>query len=243
MMSVQGKLTKELMGPNLPVDMPAVNPAAVFFKEVRMLRFDYITHPEIAARVIPSQFSLADDAIATFTVLEYGFSLVGPYREAILNVTVLYRDMPYSYSVQLMLTSALPTMGGREIGIPKKVGFVEITQHEDTLAAYVERPKGERLATGILRIDQPIEPFPEEMPGPSVMLRPVVYPDKPVQMDLIRIDSVWKPTRMHAATGSCSFTGISVVDPWHTIPVKEMVAASYFEGELYFTGGETLETF
>jgi len=123
------------------------------------------------------------------------------------------------------------------------VGFVEIAQHEDTLAAYVERPKGERLATGILRIDQPIEPFPEEMPGSTVMLRPVVYPDKPVQMDLIRADVVWKPTRVHAATGSCSFTGISVVDPWHTIPVKEMVAASYHEGELHFTGGETLETF
>jgi hypothetical protein len=85
--------------------------------------------------------------------------------------------------------------------------------------------------------------LPVEMPGPSVMLRPVAYPDKPVQMDLIRIDSVWKPTRMHAATGSCSFTGISVVDPWHTIPLKEMLGASYFEGELCFSGGETLETF
>ena len=48
---------------------------------------------------------------------------------------------------------------------------------------------------------------------------------------------------MHAATGSCSFTGISVVDPWHTIPVKEMLGASYLEGDLYFTGGETLGTF
>ena len=242
-MGVEGQLTKEMMGSNLPVDMPATNLDAGFFKEVRMLRFDYVTNPEIAARVIPSKFSLADDALASFVILEYGFTFVGPYKEAILSVNVLYKDSPYAYPVQLMLNSALPTMGGREMGIPKKVGFVEITQHEDTLAGYVDRPQGERLATGILLIDQPIEPFPEEMPGPSLMLRPVVYPDKPVQMDLIRVDSVWKPTRMHAATGSCSCTGLSVVDPWHTIPVKEMLGASYFEGELCFTGGETLETF
>jgi hypothetical protein len=107
----------------------------------------------------------------------------------------------------------------------------------------VERPKGERLATGILRIDKPIEPYPKEMPGSSVLVRPVVYPDKSVQMDLIKMDTVWKPTKAFAATGSCSFTGISVVDPWHTLPVKEMVGTSYYEGELYYSGGETLETF
>jgi hypothetical protein len=54
-MSVEGQLTKEMMGPNLPVDMPATNLDAGFFKEVRMLRFDYVTNPEIAARVIPSK--------------------------------------------------------------------------------------------------------------------------------------------------------------------------------------------
>ena len=242
-MSVKGKLTKEMMAPNLPVDMPAVSRVESFFKDVRMLRFDYITDPEIAARVIPSQLSLADDAAATFMVLEYGFTFVGAYKEAILSVNVLHRDVPYVYFVQLMLNSALPTMAGRDGGYPKKVGFVDITQHEDTIAGYVERPKGQRLATGILRIDQSIEPYPEEMPGSSVLLRPVVYPDKPVQMDLIRMDTVLKPTKVHDATGSCSFTGISVVDPWHTIPVREMVRTAYIEGELYFTGGETLETF
>jgi len=242
-MSVKGKLTKEMMGSNLPVDMPAVNPAAGFFKEVRMLRFDYITDSEIVARVIPSQLSLKDDATAAFMVIEYGFTFVGPYKEAILSVNVLHQDVPYVYFVQLMLNSALPTMAGRDTGYPKKVGFVDITQHEDTIAGYVERPKGERLATGILRIDQPIEPYPEEMPGSSVLLRPVVYPDKPVQMELIRMDTVLKPTKVYAATGSCSFTGISVVDPWHTIPVKKMVGVSYIEGELYYTSGETLETF
>ncbi|MBW2219478.1 MAG: acetoacetate decarboxylase family protein [Deltaproteobacteria bacterium] len=242
-MSVKGKLTKEMMGSNLPVDMPAVNSAAGFFKEVRMLRFDYITDSEIVARVIPSQLSLKDDATAAFMVIEYGFTFVGPYKEAILSVNVLHQDVPYVYFVQLMLNSALPTMAGRDTGYPKKVGFVDITQHEDTIAGYVERPKGERLATGILRIDQPIEPYPEEMPGSSVLLRPVVYPDKPVQMELIRMDTVLKPTKVYAATGSCSFTGISVVDPWHTIPVKKMVGVSYIEGELYYTSGETLETF
>ena len=50
-MRVTGRLTKEMMGPNLPVDMPASNPAGVFFKDVRILQFMYITDPEIAARV------------------------------------------------------------------------------------------------------------------------------------------------------------------------------------------------
>jgi acetoacetate decarboxylase len=242
-MSVKGKLTKEMMGPNLPLDMPTVSPGTSFFKDVRMLRFDFITDSEIAARVIPSQFSLKDDAKAAFMVSDFGFTSVGPYKESVLTVNVLYQDATYVYFVQMMLNSALPTMAGRDTGYPKKVGFVDITQHEDTIAGYVERPKGERLATGILRIDQPIEPYPEEMPSSSLSLRPVVYPDKPVQMDIIRMDTVTKPTKVHAATGSCSFTGISVVDPWHTIPVKEMVGASYLEADFYYTGSETLETF
>jgi hypothetical protein len=232
-----------MMGPNLPLDMPATNSLANFFKDVRILQFMYVTDSKVAAHVIPAQFSLDDEAVASFSVLDYGFTMSGPYKEAILSVNVLYEGVPYSYSVQLMLTSALPTMGGREIGIPKKVGFVDITQHEDTIAGFVERPKGQRLATGILRIDQPIEPCPEEMPVSSIFVRPVMYPDKPVQMDLLKIDSVVKPARLHAATGSCSFTGISVIDPWHTIPVKQMLGATYLEGDFCFAGGETLGTF
>lgn len=102
---------------------------------------------------------------------------------------------------------------------------------------------GERLATGILRIDQPVKPCLEEIPASAILVRPVMYPDKPVQVDLFRIDSVVSPTKMHAASGSCTFMGISVVDPWHTMPVKEMPGASYLEGDLHSTGGETLGTF
>jgi acetoacetate decarboxylase len=241
-MSVKGKLTKEMMGPNLPLDMPATNTAANFFKDVRILQFMYMTDPEVAANVIPSQFSLDDEVMATLSILDYGFTMSGSYKEAILGVNVLYEGIPYSYNVQLMLNSALPTMGGREVGIPKKVGYVDITQHEDTLAGFVERPKGERLVTGILRIDQAIESFPEEMPIQSIVVRPVLYFDKPAQMDLLRVDSVFRPKRVHTATGMLTYTGISVVDPWHTIPVKKMVGCSYLECDFAFCGGKTLGT-
>ena len=98
-MGVQGRLTKENMASTLPVDAPAYHKKPFYFKGARLLRFDYETEPESAARLVPEQLRLADPPSAFLLINAYPWSTLGPYREAVLGVNVLHEDRPLNIPV------------------------------------------------------------------------------------------------------------------------------------------------
>jgi len=42
--------------------------------------------------------------------------------------------------------------------------------------------------------------------------------------------------------GNCTFTGASVLDPWHKLPVVNMIASTYLVSDFFIEGGKILET-
>jgi acetoacetate decarboxylase len=42
-------------------------------------------------------------------------------------------------------------------------------------------------------------------------------------------------------TGSCHFTGVSVLDPWHKLPIRQMVSSWYCVTDSELTEGRVLE--
>ena len=148
-MGVQGRLTKAEMGVTMPVDAPAYGKKPYHFRKARMLRFDYETDPDKAAQLIPKQLSLTDPATGFLLINEYPWSTFGPYKEAILGVNVLYGGQVLHYLSHLMLDSSCPILGGREIyGVPKKMGVVELIQHEDNRFADAFRDLPEEFGEG-----------------------------------------------------------------------------------------------
>ncbi len=245
-MGVQGKLTKAKMGGSMPVDAPAYHKPPFYFKQARFIRFDYETDADAASELIPEQLSLADPATASLMLNEYPWSTVGSYREAVLGVNVLYGDQALFYMSHLMLDKTVPVLGGREIGgIPKKEGIVELVQHDDVMAGYVERPRGIRICSGVFRPELPLEPLPDGTPLNTCSLRVIPSPEKEKDhslVELIQTDLILSSIEMWSGPGNCSFTGASVLDPWHTVPVVKMVASTYLVCDFVIEGSRILET-
>jgi acetoacetate decarboxylase len=246
-MEIQGKLTKDKWGYTMPVSAPAYQRQPYFFKKARMLRFDYETDKESAAELIPEQFSVPDSPTAVVTFAEYPWSTVGPYREAILGLNVKYKGQDINYMIQLILSENMPIMGGREVyGYPKTMGVIEFVEEDGMMAAYVERPKGIRICSGVLRPEYPGDPFPDKTPVEACALRVIPSPEEGKDhslVELIQSTMIFSNTEVWMGTGNCHFTGASVLDPWHMLPVVNHIAASYMVCDFELTGGKVLETF
>ncbi len=246
-MGVQGRLTKQSMASTLPVDAPAYHKKPFYFKGARLLRFDYETEPETAAGLVPEQLRLTEPATAFLLINAYPWSTLGPYREAVLGVNVHYGDRPLHYITHLILDSDVPILAGRELyGFPKKMGIIEFAQQDDVLAAYVERPRGIRICSGVFRPESPLEPPPPDgTPLQTCALRVVPSPAKDRDhslVELIQTDMVLRSVEVWTGTGSCDFPGISVLDPWHRLSVKRMVAATSLVADFVLPEGRILET-
>jgi acetoacetate decarboxylase len=245
-MGLQGKLTRENIAHTMPVDGPAYHKKPFSFKGARLLRFDYETDPEAAARLVPDKLRITDPPTAFLLINEYPWSTLGPYREALLGVNVTHGEQNLHYITHLMLDSDVPILAGRELyGFPKKMGVIEFAQQDDVLAGYVERPKGIRICSGVFRPEAPLDPPPDGTPLQSCALRVIPSPelDKDHSLvELIRTDMILSSAEVWAGTGSCHFPAISLLDPWHNLPVKKMVAATYTVADFLLPAGEILDT-
>jgi acetoacetate decarboxylase len=234
------------MATTMPVDAPAYHRKPFYFKRARFLRFNYETDAETAADLIPEQLRLTDPPTASLSINEYPWSTLGPYREAILGATVQHGNQALQYVTHLMLDAEVPVLAGRDIyGFPKKMGLVEFIQQEDLMAGYVERPKGIRICSGVLRPEQPLDPLPDGTPLSTCSLRVIPSPEKGKDhslVELIQTDLVVSAVELWAGPGSCQFTGASVLDPWHTLPVKKMIGASYLVCDFVLPEGKILQT-
>jgi acetoacetate decarboxylase len=243
-MGVRGKLTKSQMGYCIPVDAPAYGPPPGYFKRARFLRFDYETDAESASRIVPEQLCLLDPPSAAVMFVEYPWSTAGYYREAFLGVNVMYGDEKLFYACYLMLTK--PGFGGREVcGFPKKMGTVEFVQHEDIMGAYMERPQGFRICSGLMRPEQPLEMPPDMGPSAICNLRVIPNPvmgEPPSLIELIRLEGSHENLEMFYGPGNLHFTGVSDLDPWHKVPVVKMIGATYITADLSFKESRILET-
>src|SRR5574338_83034 len=120
-MPLSGQLTKEHLGYSMPVDSPLYASFPVYYEDVRILLFPYLTDAAAAAALVPSQFELvpADPAgkyaIAQVVFARYPFSNIGAYNEVAQTIVVSYKGTPGTYAVRLHVTSDQAMAAGREI--------------------------------------------------------------------------------------------------------------------------------
>jgi acetoacetate decarboxylase len=61
-------------------------------------------------------------------------------------------------------------------------------------------------------------------------------------VELIQTDMIFSSVEVWAGPGNCHFSGASVLDPWHRLPVKNMIASTYTVGDFILPEGRILET-
>ncbi len=244
-MGLQGKLTKNNIGHTMPVDAPAYNKKAFHFRRAKMYKFTFETSAEAVRELIPENLNAVEPATASLLFCEYTWSTMGPYKEAILAVDVTYKGTPYQYFTHLLLDSGEPILVGRDYyGIPKQRADIEFVAEGGVCGAYVDRPKGIRIASSVFRAEAPME-APQEVRWPCCSLRTIPNPEDGKThslVELIQTDMIITPIEVWSGTGSCDLTGFSTFDPWHKLPVLKMVETSYMVADGILGSSKILET-
>lgn len=246
-MGKMGKLTADQFGATTPVTAPAVQSPPFYYRNMEMMFITYKTDPEAALDILPEGLELAEPATATLIFANYHFSTFGPYQEAILSINCTFEGQPMTYTPYLFVDQEAPLIGGREIwGFPKKLGHVDISQQSEQYMGIVERPTGNRIATGIMRTVDNV-PADQFTMLPVVTLKVIPNAEEtgenagPALAQLVSCDFDVKPvvatdglTELWTGPGSLVFDSPSHNDPWYKLAVHEVDSCLYgfFNGYL-----------
>jgi acetoacetate decarboxylase len=211
-----GRLSPDRFGFSMPVTDPPFDRPPYYYRGIEVMGFAYETDDDAAAAIVPEGLTIAHSpAIAQLIFTNFHFSTLGAYTEAILGVSCLWEGEPVTYCANLLVTNEVGLIGGREpYGFPKLFGEVEWVKEHEIISAYAERPKGKRICTGVLR--------PRDILAPEDVASP---PLVTLKVELI-VGSDGRGEGF-SGPGNVTFDSPSAVDPWHRMPVRRMVAASW----------------
>jgi acetoacetate decarboxylase len=244
-MGIQGQLTKSAFGYSVPVDEPLYTPFPVYYDDVTMLVFPYVTSAEAAAKLLPDQFELAPVpgdtegkwAGAMLMFARYGFSSIGPYNEVAQVVSARYRNPVPSgisadvgFAVRLHVDSGVAMAFGREVGgFPKKMGHITVESSPEYVAA-LESPPGLRVCSGELMPIAPVAELtaPNVLPFASVRVLPnpasATPPFSPSLCQIVYTEWVQTQGTFWGARGHLCLTGASALNPYHALPIIQPAA-------------------
>jgi len=246
-MGMEGKLTKDRMGANMPVHAPTcTSDPVIYYRKGRTLIFTYETEDKAAASLLPSQLRLTDVPTVSVFFNDFPWTTVGRYKEVVQAIHCLYGGQEAYYCVHLILDQEAPILGGRErAGFPKKLGYIEAIAESDLMGGFFERPKGIRICSCLMRPETPLEMPPDGTTVKFINLRAIPAPESDKKfslLELVQMDMIQHPIEMWSGKGSCYFTGASDFDPWHHLPIKKMFASVFTVMDFELTNTRILET-
>lgn len=228
-MGTPGQLTPDKFGYSMPVDSPLYEPFPVYYRDVTLMLYSYVTDAKAAAALLPPQLELGEVPIAQMVFAKYPFSTVGSYNEIAQTIACTYQGKPVAYAVRLHVTNAMAMAAGREIGgFPKKLGDITL-ENGEYYSSTLESPPGFRLASALLN---PMAPIPKAIPKTldfaSLRVFPnPVDPKTPTVAQLIGTSWVLSDGEMWEARGSVDLPDTSsVINPYNSLPVIEPIPAA-----------------
>lgn len=245
---LMGRLTKEKFGFSMPVTAPLYEAPPHYYKDARDILVRYETDEEAALDILPEGLELPLPAIAIVLIAYYPFSTFGPYYEALQGLECLWGGEMRTYIAQIFVTTEAALAGGREIwGDPKKFAHIELRQENELFQGIVERPRGSRLCTLLVRPERPRQPPPETDPTvSSIALRVIPSPEEgapPSIAELVEIADQPETHELWAGTGSVSFDNPSTLDPWHRLPVRRTKRGYYRRYDLTSPHGRIIKRY
>lgn len=242
----KGRLTKDKFGTNMPVDTPLYSKPPIYYKNVEELAFTYETDEDAVLDILPEGLELSEPAIGTVLIRRYPFSTLGPYEEAILIVGCTFQGKPSSYIPHIVVNSDIPMAAGREIwGYPKKFAHITLEKDGDLIVGTMERPKGNRICTGVVRPEKPL-PIMETAKIPGLSFRVIPSPDgsiKPSLAELIATPTETTNVDAYTGAGFLEFNSASSIDPWHKLAVKKMLSSVYRRFDMVLHPGKVVKRY
>jgi acetoacetate decarboxylase len=242
-MSARGRLTLEKLGYSMPPDAPAFQAPPYHYRNAQAVSIKFETDPEAALEVLPEPFDLIEPACANLSIYWYPFTTFGPYHEAILRLYARHEGEPLTYIQQIFVDTEPPLLAGREIwGFPKKLATIGFERDRDMIVGRLERPAGVRLATVVMRPEQPLMQLGSNGPTTGLRVIPSADPSnpRPALAELIAADSQHELRAAWEGPASISFPDSSVFDPVIRFPVRRIVKAVYMEYDILLPAGRVI---
>ena len=242
-MGARGRLTLERLGYSMPSDAPAFQAPPYHYRNAQAVSIRFETDREAALDALPEPLELIEPAAANLSIYWYPFSTFGPYHEAILRLYARHEGKPLTYIQQIFVDTEPPMLAGREVwGFPKKLGTIGFVRDRDMVVATLERPAGVRLATVVMRPEQPVAQFGANGPTTGLRIIPSADPTnpRPALAELIAADSQHQLREAWEGPGSISFPDHSVFDPVDRFPVLKIVKAIYMEYDILLPAGRVI---
>lgn len=132
-------------------------------------------------------------------------------------------------------------LAGREVwGYPKKLARIGFTRDRDMIFGSLERPADVRLATALMRPEQPLTHVGSNGPTTALRILPSADPARPPLAELIAADTEHRIREAWEGPASISFSEHSVFDPVNRLPVRRIVKAVCTEYDITLPAGRFL---
>jgi len=232
---MKGRLTLDRLGYSMPPDAPAFQAPPYHYRNAQAISIKFETDPESALDVLPAPLELIEPAAANLSFYWYPFTTLGPYREAILRLYARHEGKPLTYVAQIFVDTEPPMLAGREVwGYPKKLARIGFDHDKAMVVGWLERPQGVRLATGIMRPEQPAGPLASNGPTTGLRVIPSAQPgeNRPALAELVAADTQHTIREAWEGPGSISFPDYSALDPVNRFPIKRIIKAVYLKYDI-----------
>ncbi len=242
-MASNGRLTLDKLGYSLPPDAPAYPAPPYHYRGAQALSIKFQTDPEAALEILPEPLELREPASANLSFYWYPFTTFGPYHEAILRLYAQHEGNPLTYIAQIFVDTEPPMLAGREVwGYPKKLARIGFERDRDMVVGTLDRPAGVRLATAIMRPEQPAGPLGSNGPTTGLRIIPSAKPGerRPALAELIAADTEHTIREAWEGPGSISFPDHSALDPIDRFPVRRILKAIYMEYDILLPAGRVI---
>lgn len=238
-MGLKGQLTRDKLGFSMPADAPLYPRPPYLYKDAELLVFPYVTDAQAASKILPEGLELDDTPIAGLVFAAYPQSGLGPYNEVVSFVHCKKDGKPFQYAARLYVTTDVAMAAGREMGgYPKAMAHIEF-HRGSMMSAWMDRPAGIRLCSGVFRPETPMPardfPFPVTLSYVTLRMFPTPQENAPPSLaELLETSWVLERGEAWSGTGSFQITGASAVDPLHALPVVAPIPqqAHYIRGDM-----------
>jgi acetoacetate decarboxylase len=231
------------MGYSMPVDSPAYQAPPYHYRNAQAIAVKFETDLDAALEALPAPLQLIEPATANLSFYWYPFTTFGPYHEVILRLYAQHEGKPLTYVQQIFVDTEPPMLAGREIwGFPKKLATIGLARDRDMIVGTLERPAGVRLASMIVRPEQPISNLPSSGPTTGLRIIPAaeVGATRPACAELVAADTQHTIREAWEGTGSISFPDHSALDPVDRFPVKRILKSTYMEYDIMLPAGRII---
>jgi acetoacetate decarboxylase len=205
------------------------------FGGAQMLSVEFLVDPEFIARVLPPPLEAVAEPRMRAMVGRWESNCVGDFSGGTVYVTCAHEGLEGEYNIAQYMDTDVPTIFGRDVfGEPKKVARAELRRRGNSMRGTIERG-GVILVALAGELDRDNGPFEATRESYNIKSRPAAD-GRGLEEDAILTRAHYEITARVSCegTGRIALAG-TVHDPLDEIPVREVLRATYFEGDLSAT--------